>query len=342
MEVLRFQNPDFLYGLFGVFILIGFFRYVFRMKKMLLERFGRLEMLQKMMPGLNKKRVIQKVILFNLMYIFTIIALANPQIGTKLEEVKREGVDIIIALDVSLSMMAEDVAPNRLEKAKHEISKFIDLLRGDRIGLIAFAGISHVQCPLTLDYSAAKLFLRMMDTRLIPVRGTNIADAIRQARKAFDQKDRKHKVLILITDGEEHREDAIEEAKKAADEGIIIYTIGIGSPEGVPIPIYDRNGNRKGFKKDKQGNVVTTKLDVTTLQKIAFTTDGKYYIATSGENELENIYDEINKLEKKKLSSHQFSQYESRFQFFIVIALILLLFETFLPVKSKKSGNGTL
>ena len=335
MEVLRFENPEFLYGLFGVIVLIVFFRYVFKMKKTLLERFGHLDMLQKMMPGLNKKRVIQKVILFNLMYIFTIIALANPQIGTKLEEVKREGVDIIIALDVSLSMMAEDVAPNRLEKAKHEISKFIDKLQGDRIGLIAFAGISHVQCPLTLDYSAAKLFLRMMDTRLIPVPGTNIADAIRQARKAFDQKDRKHKVLILITDGEEHREDAIDEAEKAADEGIIIYTIGIGSPEGVPIPLYDRNGNRKGFKKDRQGNVVTTKLDVSTLQKIAFTTDGKYYIATSGENELENIYDEINKLEKKELSSHQFSQYESRFQFFILIALVLLLFETFLAVKRK-------
>ena len=289
MEVLRFENPEFLYGLFGVIVLIVFFRYVFKMKKTLLERFGHLDMLQKMMPGLNKKRVIQKVILFNLMYIFTVIALANPQIGTKLEEVKREGVDIIIALDVSLSMMAEDVAPNRLEKAKHEISKFIDKLQGDRIGLIAFAGISHVQCPLTLDYSAAKLFLRMMDTRLIPVPGTNIADAIHQARKAFDQKDRKHKVLILITDGEEHREDAIDEAEKAADEGIIIYTIGIGSPEGVPIPLYDRNGNRKGFKKDRQGNVVTTKLDVSTLQKIAFTTDGKYYIATSGENELENI-----------------------------------------------------
>jgi Ca-activated chloride channel family protein len=337
MEVLRFQNPGYLYALFGVVLLIFFFRYVFKMKKALLERFGHLEMLQKMMPGLNKKRVIQKVVLFNLMYIFTIIALANPQIGTKLEEVKREGVDVIIALDVSLSMMAEDVAPNRLEKAKHEISKFIDLLQGDRIGLIAFAGISHVQCPLTLDYSAAKLFLRMMDTHLIPVPGTNIADAISKARKAFDQKDRKHKVMILITDGEEHREDAIEEAKKAADEGIIIYTVGIGSTDGVPIPLYDKNGNRKGFKKDKDGNVVTTKLDVSTLQKIAFTTDGKYYIATSGESELDHIYKEINGLDKKELASHQFSQYESRFQFFIIIALILLIFEMFLPVKSKKN-----
>ena len=337
MEVLRFQNPEFLYGLFGVIVIIIFFRYVFKMKELLLKRFGHVEMLKNMMPGLNRKRIIQKIILFNLMYIFIIIALANPQIGTRLEEVKREGVDIIIALDVSLSMRAEDISPNRLEKAKHEISKFIDLLQGDRIGLIAFAGISHVQCPLTLDYSAAKLFLRMMDTGLIPVQGTNIADAIRQAMKAFNQKDRKHKVLVLITDGEEHREDAIEEAKKAADEGIIIYTIGLGSPDGVPIPIYDRNGNRKGFKKDRSGNVITTKLDVTALQKIAFTTDGKYYIATSGENELNNIYDEINKLEKKELSSQQFSQYESRFQFFIIIGLILLLIETFLPIKKVRS-----
>ncbi len=338
MEVLRFQNPEFLYGLFGVIILIVFFRYVFKMKESLLKRFGHVDMLKKMMPGLNKKRIIQKITLFNLMYIFIIIALSNPQIGTRLEEIKREGVDIIIALDVSLSMHAEDISPNRLEKAKHEISKFIDLLRGDRIGLIAFAGISHVQCPLTLDYSAAKLFLRMMDTGLIPVKGTNIADAIRQSMKTFNQKDRKYKVLVLITDGEEHREDAIDEAKKAANEGIIIYTIGIGSPDGVPIPLYDRSGNKKGFKKDRSGNVITTKLDVTTLQKIAFTTDGKYYIASSGENELDNIYSEINKLEKKELSSQQFSQYESRFQFFILIGLILLLIETFLPIKvrSKK------
>jgi Ca-activated chloride channel family protein len=223
-----------------------------------------------------------------------------------------------------------------LEKAKHEVAKLIDMLQGDRIGLIAFAGIAHVQCPLTLDYSAAKLFLTMMDTHLIPVPGTAIGDAIARAMKSFNVKEHKYKVLILITDGEDHDTDPIKRAEEAAKEGIIIYTVGLGSQQGVPIPLYDANGNPAGFKKDRNGNVVTTKLDVTTLQKIAYLTNGKYYISSSGETELKEIYKDIGKLEKKQLSSRKFSQYEDRFQVFILIALALLLIETFLPVRSKR------
>jgi Ca-activated chloride channel family protein len=252
-----------------------------------------------------------------------------------MEEVKREGVDIIVALDVSLSMQAEDIAPNRLEKAKHEISKLIDILQGDRIGLVAFAGMAHVQCPLTLDYSAAKLFLRMMDTDLIPRPGTAIGEAIKTSVKAFKQTERKHKVLILITDGEDHETEPVKEAEKAAEEGIRIFTIGLGSSQSVPIPLYDRFGNQVGFKKDRNGDVVTTKLDVTTLQKIAYTTDGKYYISTAGEAELEEIYDEINAMEKKELTSRQFTQYESRFQIFLLLDLFLLLFEIIIPVRKR-------
>jgi Ca-activated chloride channel family protein len=336
MEVLKFQYPLFLHGLWGVLLLIVFFVIVTRHKEALLKRFGHLEMLQKMMPGFSTKRVVWKSVLFILAYIFLIIALADPQIGKTVEEVKREGVDIIVALDVSLSMKAEDISPNRLEKAKHEIAKLIDILQGDRIGLVAFAGIAHVQCPLTLDYSAAKLFLRMMDTDLIPQPGTAIGDAIEKSIKAFNQKERKHKVLILITDGEDHESDPIAAAEKAAEEGILIYTIGLGSPQGVPIPLYDRYGNSTGFKKDREGNVVTTKLDVTTLQKIAYMTDAKYYISSAGETELKEIYDEVNQLEKKELTSRQFSQYEDRFQIFIGMALFLLIIETFLPVRHRK------
>ncbi len=336
MEVLRFQNPWILHGLWGALLLIVFFVFVFKQKERLLQRFGQLDMLRRMMPGYDKKRVVWKAILFILSYIFLIIAMADPQIGTKLEEVKREGVDIIVALDVSLSMQAEDIAPSRLEKAKHEVAKLIDMLQGDRIGLIAFAGIAHVQCPLTLDYSAAKLFLTMMDTHLIPVPGTAIGDAIARAMKSFNVKEHKYKVLILITDGEDHDTDPIKRAEEAAKEGIIIYTVGLGSQQGVPIPLYDANGNPAGFKKDRNGNVVTTKLDVTTLQKIAYLTNGKYYISSSGETELKEIYKDIGKLEKKQLSSRKFSQYEDRFQVFILIALALLLIETFLPVRSKR------
>ncbi|MGD9487966.1 MAG: VWA domain-containing protein [Calditrichaceae bacterium] len=342
MDVLRFDNPSWLHGLWGIFLIIGFFIYVFRKKEALLKSFGHIEMLKKMMPGFSKGRVIWKAVLFTAAYGMLIIALANPQIGTRLEEVKREGVDIIVALDVSLSMKAEDIAPNRLEKAKHQIAKLIDLLQGDRIGLVAFSGMAHVQCPLTLDYSAAKLFLRMMDTDLIPVPGTSLGDAIKTSMKAFNQKERKHKVLILITDGEDHETDPIAAAEEAAKEGILIYTIGLGSPQGVPIPVYDRSGRPAGFKKDREGNVVTTKLDVTTLQKIAYLTNGKYYISSAGETELGQIYDDVNKMEKKELKSRQFSQYEDRFQIFILIAIVLLGIETFLPVRKKKYANNQM
>lgn len=336
MEALKFQYPYLLHGLWGVPLLVLFFVYVFHNKEKLMARFGQLDMLRKMMPGYSKKRAVWKSALFILSYIFLVIAMADPQIGTRLEEVKREGVDIIVALDVSLSMQAQDIAPSRLKKAKHEIAGLIDILQGDRIGLVAFAGMAHVQCPLTLDYSAAKLFLRMMDSDLIPVPGTALGDAIERSVKAFESKEHKHKVLILITDGEDHDTDPIKKAEQAAKEGIVIYTIGFGSPEGVPIPLYDRNGNQIGFKKDEQGNVVTSKLDVATLQKIAFITNGKYFVSSSGETELKEIYEQINKMEKKKLASRQFSQYEDRFQIFIIIALIFLLTEIFLPLRTRR------
>jgi Ca-activated chloride channel family protein len=336
MEVLKFQHPMLLHGLWGVILLIVFFTIVMRQKESLLKRFGHLDMIHKMMPGFSHGRVIWKAVLFVLAYIFLIVAMADPQIGQTVEEVKREGVDIIVAMDVSLSMMAEDISPNRLEKAKYEVSKLIDILEGDRIGLVAFAGMAHVQCPLTLDYSAAKLFLRLMDINLIPQPGTAIGDAIRESMKAFNQKERKHKVLILITDGEDHESKPIETADEAAAEGIKIFTIGLGSPQGVPIPMYDRYGNPAGFKKDREGNVVTTKLDVTTLQTIAFNTGGEYYISSAGETELRKIYEKVNEMEKKELTSKQFSQYEDRFQIFIILALLVLIIETFLPIRVRK------
>lgn len=341
MDVLRFANPQVLYALWGVFIIVAFFIYISRIREKLLRRFGHLEILRKMMPGYKNSRRIWKAVLTSLVYIFLIIAISGPQIGTRLEDVKREGLDIIVALDVSLSMSAEDISPNRLEKAKYEINKLIDLLNGDRIGLVAFAGIAHVQCPLTLDYSAARLFLSLMDLNLIPQPGTAIGDAIRTATKAFNQKERKHKVLILITDGEDHDSDPLKAAEEAAEEGVVIYTIGLGSPQGVPIPVYDKHGNPAGFKKDRDGNVVTTKLDATTLQQIAYKTNGKYYISSSGEAELDEIYKDVNNMEKKELSSRQFSQYENRYQIFLAIALFLFLVETFLPVavKMKKYEN---
>ncbi len=335
MEVLKFENPDLLHLLWGVVLLIVFFLWVLKFKKKAMERFGIFESLQKLMRQYSPRKRNLKMALLILSYIFFIIALANPQIGTKLEDVKREGVDIIVALDVSKSMLAEDIKPNRLQKAKHELSQLIDLLQGDRIGLVAFAGIPHVQCPLTLDYSAAKLFLSIIDVGLIPQPGTAIGEAIESAIKAFNTEERKHKVLILITDGESHESDPLEAAAEAEQQGVKIYTIGIGSPQGVPIPEFDRRGRQSGFKKDRAGNVVTTKLDVVTLQKIAYQTGGKFYQASSGEAELDEIYEEISALEKKELTSRQFSQYEDRFQIFLIIGLALLLIEILISEKKK-------
>ncbi len=336
MEVLRFENPEYLHLLWGVVFWIIFFVWTVRYKQILLKRFGNLEILQKLMRTFSPSRRNLKYVLIIFSYIFFVIALANPQIGKKLEEFTRRGVDIMVALDVSTSMLAEDIKPNRLEKAKHEVGQLVDLLEGDRIGIIAFAGIAHVQCPLTLDYSAAKLFLNILDTDIIPQPGTAIGDAIKRAIPAFNSEDRKHKVLILITDGEDHESDPLEIAKEAEKEGIIIYTVGIGSAQGVPIPIYSKSGNQTGFKKDRQGNVVTTKLDVLTLQKIAYQTGGKYYMASGGEAELDEIYAEIAEMEQKELVSKRFSQYEDRFQIFLALGLLLILLEIIIPEKKRE------
>jgi Ca-activated chloride channel family protein len=335
MEVLRFENPHLLNLLWGVPVLIIFFIWATKYKQSLLKRFGNLDILEKLMQNYSRGRRNLKIILLIVSYIFFCFALANPQIGTKLEEVTRQGVDIIVAMDVSASMLAEDIKPSRLEKAKHEVSELIDLLQGDRIGLVAFAGIPHVQCPLTLDYSAAKLFLTIINTEIIPQPGTAVGAAIKTAVNSFNTEERKYKVLILITDGEDHESDPLEAAKEAEQQGVIIYTVGIGSPQGVPIPLYDQHGNQNGFKKDRQGNVVTTKLDVVTLQKIAYQTGGKYFLASTGEAELQEIYKDISALEEKELVSRQFSQYEDRFQIFLAIGLIFLCLEIIIPERKK-------
>lgn len=335
MDPLRFAYPYFFQLYWLLPIIVIFLVWSFKRKKILLQRIGDQELMEQLIRSVNRNKQIWKVVLVLFCFIILVFALADPQIGTKLEEIKRSGVDIFIALDVSKSMLAEDVAPNRLDKAKHEVSTFIDQLEGDRIGLICFSGIAFVQCPLTLDYSAAKLFLDEIDTDIIPQPGTAIGRAIQIAQKSFSGKELKHKVLVLITDGEDHEEDPVEFAKEARKEGVIVYTIGIGSQQGAPIPEFDKFENRIGYKKDRSGQVITTKLDVLTLEKIAFETGGKYYISSTGESELDKIYGEISKLEEKELSSRQFTQFEDRFQIFLAIVLILLLIETLLGERRK-------
>jgi Ca-activated chloride channel family protein len=328
MELGRpFAQPEYLVILAAIPVLILFYIVVFKQKKHALAKFGNLELMQKISQNTSYKRQKIKAVLIILSFILLMIALARPQIGTKLGIIKRKGIDIILAIDTSFSMMAEDIKPNRLQKAKQEVNSLIDKLKGDRIGLIVFAGKSFVQCPLTLDYSAAKMLLDAIDINTVPVPGTRIGDAIRCATNAFVKKERKHKVLILLTDGEDHDSNPISAAKEAKKEGVKIYTVGIGSPKGEPIPIRAPDGQIKEYKKDKSGEIVMSKLDELTLEKIALLTDGKYYRATYGEIELDKIYEDISKMEKKELRAKQYIQYEDRFQYFLVVALILLVLE---------------
>lgn len=331
----RFGAEHWLYGLVLVPLLGLFLLYAFRAKRKAMAIFGNPKLMAILADSVSRKRRVWKAILILLATTFLILALARPQWGAKMKTVKREGQDILIALDVSTSMLAEDIKPNRLEKAKHAIASLIDQFRGDRVGLIAFSGKAFVQCPLTLDYGAVKMFLNAMDPEVIPVPGTAIEEAILKAVESFPKTERKHKVLILITDGEDHGGDPLRAAKAASNEGVVIYTVGIGTPEGVPIPIKDERGNPIGFKKTREGEVVMTKLDEITLEKIALETGGKYYRASPSEMELKKIYDDILKMEKKTLESKEFEQYEERFQSLLGIALFCLALELLISDRRK-------
>jgi len=260
------------------------------------------------------------------------LSLTQPRWGYHWEDLHQRGVDVIVALDVSSSMLAEDIKPNRLERAKRKISDLLDMMEGDRIGLVAFAGTSFVQCPLTLDYGAARIFLSAIDTQLIPVQGTAIGNAIKTSVKAFRTQEKKSKALILITDGEDQTGKALAAAKSAGEQGVKIYTIGIGGEIGAPLPDLSGNG---GFRKNQQGEVILSKLDETTLQKIALETGGSYVRSVTGDIDLKTIYqDQIKKhIEKKELKSERRKIWQERFQWFIFIALIFLFTETYLSEK---------
>ena len=334
----RFASAQYLLGYLVVPLLALFFWYAFRARKRVLLRFGTPRLIAKLSQSVNRRGRHWKAALVVVASIMLVTALARPQFGTRLETVTREGQDIVVALDVSSSMLAEDIAPNRLEKAKHAVGTLIERLRGDRIGLVAFAGEAFVQCPLTLDYGAARMFLNSMGPELIPVPGTALASALRRALQAFDEGETKHKVLILITDGEGHEGDPREVASQAAAQGVVVYAVGMGSPQGVPIPDFDEQGRSLGFKRDASGAIVTTRLDEETLRDIARTTDGKYFRATPGESELRSILDEVASMDKKELATQEFTSYEEQYQVFVAAALLLLLAEFLIPERRRRQS----
>ncbi|MGA1875870.1 MAG: vWA domain-containing protein [bacterium] len=328
---MKFENPAWFFLFFLIPALAVLLFQARRRRYRALKKFGNVGLLTKLSSAaFGFKRYYQKYTLFLLALSFLILALARPQWGAKMQTIKRKGLDLLIALDTSQSMLAEDIKPNRIERAKYEVGHFIDKLQGDRIGIICFAGTSFVQCPLTLDYAAAKIFLKAIDTHIIPKGGTAIGEAIHKARSTFIKEERKHKVLILLTDGEDHQSNPLEAATEAAREGIRIYTIGLGSAIGEPIPLKDEHDFHAGYLKDRQGNIVMSKLDQTTLEQIASLADGKYYHASTGEMELDKVFQEIAFMEKKELHSKKYVQYEERFHYFLLPALFLLFLEFFL------------
>lgn len=328
---MRFGNTEALYLLLVCGALAVLYWWGVSRKRAALSRFGELGLILRGHTHVSFARQGGKAAVVTLAAMFVTLSIARFQCGTHLEQVKREGIDLIIAVDVSRSMLAEDLRPNRLARATQEVRGILDSLRGDRIGLVAFAGAAFVQCPLTLDYASAGIFLESFDADLIAQQGTAIGEAIRVATDAFETADEQHKALILLTDGEDHDTDPLEAAREAADAGVRIFPIGIGSGQGEPIPLLDKEGQRVGFVKDENEQVVVSRLDEETLRQIAQVTGGEYFRATPSGIELEQVIKEIRTIEKKELEGRLLTQYEERYQWPLLIALALLMFEFMLP-----------
>jgi Ca-activated chloride channel family protein len=306
-----------------------------RAKRRAMDRFGDSRLLQQLAHGVSRRAQAAKVVLLLATVILLVTALARPQFGTRVETVRREGMDIVVALDLSNSMLAEDITPNRLERAKLAVSQLIDRLEGDRIGLVAFAGEAFVQCPLTVDYAAAKLFLNAMEPDLIPVQGTDLGAALSVALDAFGQESSQYRVLVVITDGEDHEGQIDEATDRAAELGVRAFTVGFGSTEGVPIPEFDSSGRRTGFKRDANGNVITTSLDEATLIQIADRTGGAYYRASARGSELRALADEITSMTGREIEAQQVTQFEEQYQIFLGAALLLLFVEVVVPERRR-------
>ena len=293
------------------------------------KKFAEANMLKKLSPDKSTFKSVLKIALLCLAFLCFILALVNPKIGTKLETVKREGVDIVFAIDVSKSMLAEDIAPNRLEKAKQLVTQIINNLASDRVGIIAYAGKAFPQLPITTDYASAKMFLSNMNTDMLSSQGTAINEAINLSKTYFDNDEQTNRVLIIISDGEDHSEAATDVAEEASTEGIRIFTIGVGDAKGSPIPI-KRNGVVVSYKKDNQGETVITKLNEETLKAIADKANGAYINGKITNDVVENIREILNKMDKTEFEAKQFADFKDQFQWFLGLGIVFLFLDMFL------------
>lgn len=338
---MQFGRPEYLYLFWGVAALAGFLAWSLWWRRKRLERLIAPALLPMLTENFSRSKAILRSLLLVAFFAFGVLALSRPQWGTRAETVRRKGVDVIIALDTSYSMNAEDIVPSRLARAKREVRSLIARLRGDRVGIVSFAGDALVLCPLTLDYGAATLFLDVANTENVPEPGTSLASAIITADSAFVAREKKFKVLVIVTDGEDLGGQLDEAIAKAKEAGIVIYTIGVGTPEGRPIPVRDTKGDIVEYRRDPGGQVVISSLNERSLARIATETGGRYFRAAASENELGEIYGEISGLDKKEFESKLVQNFEDRFQYPLAAALICLL-ATILITERRRPGRSWL
>jgi Ca-activated chloride channel family protein len=338
--MLKLETPELLYlWLLIPLFFVGHYFYM-KAKKRKLKEFASERVQEVVMPDLSLGKQRLKFILLNIAFMLLVLAAANPQYGTSIGKKERRGTDLMICLDISNSMLAEDLKPNRISRAKQSINQLINQLEGDRIGLVVFAGTSFIQLPLTSDYSAAKTFIDVIEPSMIETQGTAIGESLETAFSAFGEEENKKRSrsIVLISDGEDNEQDALEIAKNIASDGVVINTIGLGLGEGSPIPIKNRHGQTE-YKRDNLGNIVLTKLNEDLLKQIADKGNGIYIRANSSSIGLEHILARINKMEKNEYKALAYKNYESRFYIPAIIALVLLLLEYFIFERRNKLIN---
>ena len=322
----RFEHPGYLYLLLVIPFLAFLYIYSMRSKKNAIKRFGNMLILKQLMPEVSLKKQYLKYWLVSICIVLFIFLIAGPQFGSKLETVKRKGVEVMVCLDVSQSMLSTDISPNRLEKSKQILSKLVDNLRNDKIGLIIFAGDAYVQLPITSDFVSAKMFLSSINPSMVPVQGTAIGAAVRLATHSFTPNATSDKTIVLITDGENHEDDAVGAVKTAAEKGIKTNVLGVGLPAGAPIPV----GGRNNFLKDKEGNVVITKLNEEMCREIAAAGGGMYVRTDNTNTSLKALQQEIDKMNKSEIESKVYTAYDEKYQVPAWIILFILILEFFI------------
>jgi Ca-activated chloride channel homolog len=322
----RFEHPEMLYWLFALPVLIFAFRFIQNQKAKQLTAFGKSEVVAQLLRHYAPFKTPLKFSLWVFAMVFLVFAIANPQFGTKKQRVKRKAVDVMLALDVSRSMLAQDALPSRLALAKQFTGRLVEQLKGNRIGTIMFAGNAYLQMPLTTDYAAANIFIQSADCEMLPTQGTAISEAVALGTESFPKDNKNHRVIIVITDGEDHDSAAKNAVEKAADDNILVYTIGIGSPQGAPIPETSEDGVTK-LKIDASGATILSKLNEPFLKELAETGNGAYFNLANNPDVFNALRKSIDKLEKKEFEARMFSSYESYYQYLVAAALILLLLE---------------